>query len=108
MRDRPCGKLFTLLLMVAAVAVVSSAEAADVGHGQQLARRWCASCHIVAAGQTGPTSEAPPFATIAASERFTARKIAAFLLDPRPRMPNMELTPREAEDLAAYISSLRP
>jgi len=99
-------KLLALSLTVAAALGVSVTHAADINNGQQLARRWCAACHIVAANQTGPTSEAPPFATIAARPGFTAKKIAAFLLDPRPRMPNMELTRTEAADLAAYIKSL--
>ena len=101
-------RLVALLLVTPIVTAVSAAQAADVGNGEQLARRWCAACHIVASGQTGPTSEAPPFASIAARTRFTAKKIAEFLLDPHPRMPNMELTRSEAADLAAYIKSLRP
>jgi mono/diheme cytochrome c family protein len=100
---RTIGGLLTLIILLA----VSTAYAADPGNGERLARQWCASCHLVARDQTGPTSEAPPFPTLAARTDLDAAKIALFLLDPHPRMPNMELTREEAADLAAYIESLK-
>ena len=80
--------------------------AADPRHGEELARRWCAACHVVASDQREASSDAPPFATIARSPGFSADRLAFFLLDPHPRMPNMSLTRMEATDLAAYIASL--
>src|SRR5215475_1409488 len=82
------------------------ATAADVNHGRQLARRWCISCHVVASNQRQSTTEAPPFATIARRPDFDVNRLAAFLLNPYPRMPNMSLTRSEAADIAAYIGSL--
>jgi hypothetical protein len=38
---------------------------------------------------------------------FDANRIAMFLLDPHPKMPDMSLTRFEAGDLAAYIATLR-
>ena len=67
----------------------------------------CAPCHVVAPNQRGTTGEAPPFATIARRTDFSAARIALFLLDPHPKMPDMGLTRSEAADLAAYIASLR-
>jgi mono/diheme cytochrome c family protein len=81
------------------------ARAADPAHGSVLAARWCASCHVVSAGQPTAT-EAPTFADIANSPGFDAGRLALFLLDPHPKMPNMSLTRTEAADLAAYIASL--
>jgi hypothetical protein len=37
---------------------------------------------------------------------FSPEKVAIFLLDPHPKMPNLSLGRREAEDIAAYIASL--
>jgi mono/diheme cytochrome c family protein len=79
---------------------------ADIRHGEQLARQWCTPCHVVAPNQQGPTGEAPPFATIGRSPDFNANRLAFFLLDPHPKMPDMSLTRAEAADLAAYIGSL--
>ncbi len=50
--------------------------------------------------------ECAPF-TIARKADFTPEKIALFLLDPHPKMPNFPLSRSEAADIAAYIGSLR-
>jgi mono/diheme cytochrome c family protein len=93
-----------LLAILAGVVMTDAAGAADA-YGQ-IARRWCAPCHVVAGDQQGTTGEAPPFASIAKRPGFDAGKVAVFLLDPHPKMPNMSLTRIEAGDLAAYIGSL--
>jgi hypothetical protein len=46
-------------------------------------------------------ADAPPFAAIASKLDFTLEKIAFFLLDPHPKMPNFPLSRSEAADLAA-------
>jgi mono/diheme cytochrome c family protein len=83
------------------------AEAADAQNGGTLARRWCATCHVVASDQRQPTGEAPPFAAIAKRPNFDAAQVAFFLLVPHPRMPDMGLSRDEAGNIAAYIASLR-
>lgn len=94
------------LLVLAGVAMAQTAGAADAYNGGQIARRWCAPCHVVAGDQQGTTGEAPPFATISKRPGFDTGQLAMFLLDPHPKMPNMSLTRIEAGDLAAYIASL--
>jgi len=78
--------------------------AADAAHGD-LAKRWCASCHLVERGQKQASADVPSFAAIAAKSDFSPEKVAYFLLDPHPRMPNFPLS--RAEDIAAYIGALR-
>ena len=48
----------------------------------------------------------PTFAAIAHIPGFDADKIASFLRDPHPVMPDMQLSTTESADLAAYIVSL--
>jgi len=79
---------------------------ADIDHGEQLARRWCAACHVVADDQTRGADNVPTFAAIAKQPNFKADEIARFLRDPHPKMPDMQLTVPEAADLAAYIAAL--
>jgi mono/diheme cytochrome c family protein len=86
---------------------VTPAFGADPNNGELLARRWCAPCHVVASNQGGTTGEAPPFAEIANRQDFDAAKVALFLLDPHPKMPNMGLSRTEAADIAAYIATLK-
>lgn len=94
------------VFLVAALAA-SSSYAANPDQGETLAKRWCAACHLVAGDQKNATTEAPPFAVVAKRPDFDAAKIAFFLLDPHPKMPNMELSRDEASDIAAYIKTLR-
>ena len=93
------------LVMVLALSGVS-ALAADADNGKRLAQRWCASCHIVEPNQQQASADAPPFASVARAPGFSAQRIAFFLLDPHPKMPNMALSRRDAEDIAAYIATL--
>jgi mono/diheme cytochrome c family protein len=99
------GNCLVVLILAAALKSLP-ASAADPAHGEQVARRWCASCHVVAPDQRQASSEAPPFSTVARNPNFNADRLAFFLLDPHPKMPNMSLTRTEATDLAAYIASL--
>jgi len=95
------------LIVVAALAT-APAYAADPDNGERLAQRWCAACHVVSATQRQTTTDqAPTFATIAKIPGFDAAKIALFLLDPHPKMPDMGLSRMAAADLAAYIATLK-
>ena len=95
----------TLSLMILASAAGTSADAADAFKGETLAKRWCATCHIVASEQQRGTTQAPPFSAVAGKPDFNERTLAYFLLTPHPRMPDMNLTRNEAADLAAYIKT---
>ena len=53
-------------LIIAATAFgVSQAFAADADHGADLARRWCAACHLVDSAQKQASADVPSFAMIA-------------------------------------------
>ena len=97
------------LLVVAGMVglILSPAEAADANHGAELAKRWCASCHVVDGGQKQASADVPPFSAVANRSDFSPEKLAFFLLDPHPKMPNFPLSRNESGDIAAYIGSLR-
>jgi mono/diheme cytochrome c family protein len=98
---------FAYCVFLVAALAASSSYAANPDQGETLAKRWCTGCHLVAGDQKNATTEAPPFAVVAKRSDFDAAKIAFFLLDPHPKMPNMELSRDEASDIAAYIKTLR-
>ena len=100
-------KHLEILLLSAAGLCGSVAMAADANNGAQLAKRWCATCHLVDSDQKQASADVPPFAAIARKPDFTPEKVAFFLLDPHPNMPNFPLSRSEAADIAAYIGSLR-
>jgi mono/diheme cytochrome c family protein len=94
-------------VLFAFTALAAPAFAADVAHGERIARRWCATCHVVAPDQTKGSTEAPSFADI--SRRVDDdRRLAGFLADPHPRMPDMNLSRPEITDIVAYIRKLGP
>jgi mono/diheme cytochrome c family protein len=97
-----CVAVLTFTLAIATV------QAADVDNGQKLAERWCASCHLVSATQRQASPDVTPFSAMARIPAFDAHRLAFFLLAPHPKMPDMSLTRREAEDLAAYIGKQAP
>jgi len=95
-------------LALAVMALPQPGQAADPNNGSRLAHRWCEACHVVTLTQTRASTDlAPPFASIAKRPDFDAAKIALFLLDPHPKMPDMSLTRNEAADLAAFIGTLK-
>jgi mono/diheme cytochrome c family protein len=97
------------LIAIAAFLALSAAGPAlaappDAAHGEQIARRWCAACHIVAADQKQASADVPSFSDI--GKRKTDGDLTSFLTDPHPKMPNMNLSRQEIGDLTAYIRSL--
>jgi hypothetical protein len=80
-------------------------EPPNAANGALLAKRWCASWHIVAPDQTLGADNVPAFAAIANIPGFSEDKLARFPMDPHPKMPDMQLGSGEAKDLAAYIAS---
>ena len=93
-----CGTL-AILAFTSTVAI-----GANPDNGSILAKRWCTGCHVVSADQAKGTDIAPSFASIAARPDFNVEKIASFLLEPHPKMPNMALSPEEAKDISAFIA----
>ena len=97
--------MVTLCVLVVTTALTEGAFAADVRKGETMAKRWCATCHIVASDQQRGTAQSPPFSAIANKPGFSETVLAYFLLTPHPRMPDMNLSRTEAADLAAYIKT---
>jgi mono/diheme cytochrome c family protein len=98
-RIAPCVSATALCFLV-------TTACADPENGERLARHWCAACHVVASDQHQASVDVPPFATIGQMPNFSSEKLAFFLLEPHPKMPNMALTRREAADIADYVKSL--
>jgi mono/diheme cytochrome c family protein len=94
----------TLLSSLIVVTLANPAALADAANGEKLARRWCASCHVVATDQRQGNTQADPFSAMAKLPGLDAGKLALYLLLPHPKMPDMNLSRSEAADLAAYIA----
>jgi len=103
-----CKRATVLLMMsmiLASAYPVSALE--NTGKGKILAQRWCASCHLVSPDQDTGSADVPPFMSLAKRPERELDKLSAFLTDPHPVMPNMQLTRNEIADIVAYIRSLK-
>lgn len=98
-------------LMAACLLVVpplGGSRAADPARGGELARRWCANCHLVAPDQAVTRADGlPTFAAIATNPANTDARLRGRLTDSHGRMPDFNLSRDEADDLIAYIRTLR-
>jgi mono/diheme cytochrome c family protein len=92
-------------IALGAIVAAQTALAADADNGRRVAQIRCAPCHIVEPNQRGEVADSPPFETIARKFGSNPELLAFAILDPHPRM-NLTFTRREAEDIAAYISTL--
>jgi mono/diheme cytochrome c family protein len=94
-------------IAIALQLATAYARSPNAEQGGELARRWCASCHVVSPDQKSAVIEAPPFQSIARRPDFDPGKLATFLLDPHPKMPDMGLSRDATADIAAYIATLK-
>ena len=86
-------------------AVAFPSVAADAAKGAQLARQWCANCHVVGQAPAPSTVQQGPPAFTAIG--LTVDQIRTFLTRPHGAMPDLALTRAEIDDVIAYIQSLR-
>lgn len=103
-------RLCMLGVMVALPISASLAQAPVAGDpqaGRTYAVKNCSGCHMVSTKQSPPVRTAPSFQAIADMRSTTEMSLHAFLSTPHPRMPNFIVPPKNGQDVAAYILSLR-
>lgn len=104
-------RLFALAIVLLATAATGQGQdAALAAKGQRLAEANCAICHAIAATGNSPLSAAPAFRDIATRFDFADLEDAfnEGVATEHPAMPDWQMTPEQAEALAAYIMTLAP
>jgi mono/diheme cytochrome c family protein len=101
-----------LLVSVLAFATLMDVAAAqevrgDIRNGRHLAQHWCGSCHRVATLRTPDIRGIPTFVEVARLPSTTALSLRAFLYTSHANMPNIQLSSADADDLIAFILSLK-
>jgi cytochrome c len=93
-----------LFIVLPAVAQEEDATA----RGKRLAESNCAICHAIYETGTSPLVIAPAFRDIAVNYDFADLEDAfnEGVATEHPAMPDWQMTPEQAEALAAYIMSL--
>ena len=97
------------LILATTLAALQPLAAQDppgsVEAGRNLANQWCTGCHAVEPKTVGIF--AADFTEIAKLPSTTALSLKVFLQTSHPSMPNFILQPDEANDIVAYILSLK-
>jgi mono/diheme cytochrome c family protein len=103
-----------IIVAIAALLVVrlhhangAAAPSESVAVGHRLAEAWCKNCHAIEAASGGVPNTAPDFAAVANQPSTTALSLKVFLQSNHRAMPNLMLTPSQADDLVSYILSLK-
>ena len=96
-------------LIVTTLPISEPIRAQDIGdnveRGRELSRAWCAECHRIEAGRFGIF--AADFAEVANLPSTTALSLRVFLQSNHKEMPDFNLKAAEADDIIAYILSLK-
>ena len=100
------ASLYFVLILLAGLPASALAQG-NAEAGGEIARRWCANCHLVSPDQSAVVADVPSFPSIAQRTDSEIEALEGFLIDPHPPMPDMSLTREEIRDLLAYIRSLR-
>ena len=101
--------MIVLTVSLGMTLAIAAARAQDTGgnaaSGRALAKAWCAECHRVE--PDAPGASVADFAEVANLLSKTALSLKVFLQSSHKDMPNLILKPGEAEDIIAYILSLK-
>lgn len=84
-----------------------SPQSGSVGEGRLLAYRICAECHGVDRAGSSNNSKAPSFQHIANIPGMTSAALTVALQTSHRSMPNLVIKGRDAQNIIAYIQSLK-
>lgn len=93
---------------LAAAPPVAAAQLGTVDAGREYVQDVCASCHAIKPGaETSPVPEAPTFEQVANAPGWNERALMVFFRTPHASMPNLVITGDDADNVIAYIMSLK-
>lgn len=95
---------FFIRMRPAGGATVAETSASE---GHRLAKEWCESCHAIEPHMVGMPGLPPSFEAVANSPGITPLSLKVFFRTSHKDMPNIVITPGQADALASYILSLK-
>jgi mono/diheme cytochrome c family protein len=103
--------IMTVVGLAAAATCSLTALADEIGNSQlglSYAQANCAGCHaILLQDLESPHPDSPAFKTVADTPGITRTALSVFLQTPHPTMPNLIVEGEDADNLIAYILSLK-
>jgi len=102
-------RLFISVLALAMSTALAAAQdvRGDSRNGRHLAEHWCGPCHRMSTTDVPGRPGVAAFEEVARLPSTTALSLRAFLYSSHADMPNIQLSPSDADDLIAFILSLR-
>jgi mono/diheme cytochrome c family protein len=100
----------TCAIAVLLVAFASGAAAQTIGDpaaGRRLAEAWWSECHAIGWESAGGLLRGPSFVDVAKRPKTTPLSLNVFLRSNHDNMPNLILKRDEADDIVAYILTLK-
>jgi mono/diheme cytochrome c family protein len=99
--------LISMGSFLTSVPVRAQHQTGNAAAGLHFTETWCSGCHPVELRAARTGAIAPDFITIANRPTTTANSLAGYLDSNHQLMPNFQLTHDEADDVIAYIMSLK-
>lgn len=95
--------------LIALSAGMTGAEAANIRHGEKLAKERCAACHATGKHGASPNLKAPTFRRIATQWPLEQLQeaFAEGIVTGHGPMPEFTFEPNDIDDLLAYIGRLK-
>jgi mono/diheme cytochrome c family protein len=93
--------------MVAFASGAATQTIGDPAAGRRLAEAWCAECHAITPKTVAEPRRGPDFAEVAKRPKTTPLSLNVFLRSNHDNMPNLILKRDEADDIVAYILTLK-
>jgi cytochrome c len=102
------SKLVVSAAVVAAASSIASAQdlRGNVASGRDLAGHWCGNCHQIASGPPARPGVST-FEQVARLPSTTALSLRVFLRTSHADMPNIQMSDADADDLIAYMLTLK-
>jgi len=95
-------------LLVATAQPGFAQNLGDAKAGFAYASQICAECHAVQEGaRVSPNNKAPAFQVVANSRGMTEMALRTWFQTSHPSMPNLVIKGKDADDVIAYILSLK-
>lgn len=93
----------------ASVASAPQPSGDDAGRLHTFAQAACGGCHAIERSELSPNPKSPPFEDIANRRELSADTLASWLRNAHnyPEEMDFDLDPAQADDLAAYIVTLK-
>ena len=87
--------------------IANAQESGSISEGRRLAEEVCSECHKIDESGHSRNPDAPAFEDIANTPGMTSTALTVALQTPHSSMPNLIIKGRNAQNIIAYILSLK-